>query len=74
MAVDPRVVVFVFGAPDTDAPIRLQLAGADWRSHPSVQTTAGSARWDGEDLLVELDPQAGAALLELNPGLALLSY
>ena len=74
VAVDPRVVVFVFGAPDTDAPIRLQLAGADWRSHPSVQTTAGSARWDGEDLLVELDPQAGAALLELNPGLALLSY
>lgn len=65
---DPRDALIVFGAPGQDRPVRLRprFVGSD--SHPRVQvSTAGSARWDGADLLVELDADVQAAGVLLSP-------
>lgn len=64
---DPRVLLVVFGTPDDGDPIRLRPRFCDQATRPEVAVlTAGGARWDGTDVVVDLDQEAGAAIVTLG--------
>lgn len=63
---DPRVVLFVFGRPETAQTVVLRPWSGRHQPHQRMSVTGGSARWVAEELLVDLEPETGAAVVVLS--------